>query len=111
MFAHKQFKMEDSALTALEAVNEIEDYYETFSNPEDKAPCGNFIPDNCESSDCSDSDDEEEDNFYKDEVVDVVENNIIAKEEDNNTQEEPMLLMQPLLTSPRGRSNASNYQR
>ena len=100
--------MKDSVITALEAVNEIEDDHEPFTNPEDIASCNDFIPDNHESSDCSDcsdSNDDEEDDFCKDEVIDVVENNIVIKEEDNTTKEEPILLAQPLLTLLRGRNN------
>ena len=40
----------------VEAVNEIEDDCEPFANPEDTASCKDFIPCNCEISDCSDSD-------------------------------------------------------
>ena len=100
--------MEDSVFTALEAVNEIEDDDETFTNPVDISLCKDFIQDDFKISDCSNSNDEEEDDFYKDEVVDIVENNIIIKEEDNTTQEEPMLLTWPPLTSPRVRNNVTN---
>ena len=62
--------MKDSVVTVLEAVNEIENDYEPFINPEDIALCNDFTPENYESSDFSDSDDEEEDNYYEYEVVD-----------------------------------------
>ena len=100
--------MEDSFVTLLEAINEIEDDYEPFNNKEDTEPCNDFILDDYESSDCSDSDDGEECYFYKDEVVDVFENNFIIKEEDNDTQEESIFLIWPPQTSPRGRNNVVN---
>ena len=92
----------------LEAVYEIEDDHEPFTNPEDAALSNDFVPDTYESSDFSDSDDEEEYDFCKDKVVDVVENKIIIKEEDKTIQEEPILLTQPLLTLTRARSNIAN---
>ena len=75
--------MEDSVVTALEAVNQIEEHYESFTNPEDMAVCNDFIPDNV---------------FCKDEAVDVIENWITIKEKDDTTKEEPILLTKPLLT-------------
>ena len=49
--------MENSVLAALKSFNEIEDDYEPFTNPEDIASYNDFIPDNYESSDYSDSND------------------------------------------------------
>ena len=55
--------MEGFVVASLEAVNEIEEDYEPFANPEDMASCNDFIPDSYESIDYSDSDEEEEDNY------------------------------------------------
>ena len=51
--------MEDSAVTALESVNEIEEDYEPFAKQEDTASCNNLIPDAYESRIYSDSDDDD----------------------------------------------------
>ena len=78
-FACKWFKMEDSVVTELEAVNERKEDYEPFTNPEDIALCNYFIPDLDESSDCSDSDDADNDHCFNDEVVEI-----ISEENDEN---------------------------
>ena len=61
--------MEDSAVKALKSVNEIEEDYEPFTNPEDVASCNYFILDNYESSECSNSNNEEDDDFYEDKTM------------------------------------------
>ena len=56
--------MGDIFVAALKADNEIEEDCEPFNNTEDITSCKDFIPDNDEIINYSDSYDKEGDNFY-----------------------------------------------